>query len=61
MMRKPLQQQTFAKLGLYRKNPYLKQGISHLEIRYIFVVYSTHSTWCSWFSDLFDDAIPETT
>jgi len=38
VMRKPLQQQTFAKLGLYRKNPYLKQGVPHLEIRYIFLL-----------------------
>jgi hypothetical protein len=37
-MRKPLEQQTFAKLGLYRKNPYLKQGVSHLKIRYIFLL-----------------------
>jgi hypothetical protein len=32
VMRKLLQKQTFAKLGLYKKNPYLKQGVPHLEI-----------------------------
>lgn len=38
VMRKPLQQQTFAKLDLYRKKPYLIQGVPHLEIRYIFLL-----------------------
>jgi hypothetical protein len=36
--RKPLQQKTFAKLDLYRKNPYLKHGFPNLEMRYIFLL-----------------------
>jgi hypothetical protein len=38
--RKPLQEQTFAKLDLYRKNPYLKQGFPHLQMRYIFLLFT---------------------